>query len=213
MKQYLLKLSVATAFVLLSLISASAQKVGVVAGVNRLYSSEKFTLLPDSSPESGFYAGVLYDMPVTLDGLFLETGLKYHNLLNYNSNSVNFNGETVLSEKGSVTAHYLSAPLLAKYKLLLSDAFGIHFAAGPQFTYGVGGRIKGDVNVVGVKMSGSRDYFDGRKRFDTKLYLGAGFFYKDLELNVALQSGLLNQGKDGDKFFESELQFGLAYFF
>jgi len=100
-------------------------------------------------------------------------------------------------EKYEATPYYLEIPVLASYRIPLSDDIKIHINAGPYIAYGLGGKLKELDSDDNDDIFGS----DGiANRFDFGLNVGAGVSFKKIYAGLGYEFGLLNLGKEIENY-------------
>ncbi len=113
----------------------------------------------------GFKAGVSADIAI-VQSFYVSTGLYY-----------SMQGYEPKGGGDGVTAGYLNLPIYASYRLNFAEASQLQINFGPYLAYG---------------LHGDDHYFDGCKRFDMGLGVGAGYTLKRWYLGVDYQFGLMN---------------------
>ena len=91
-----------------------------------------------------------------------------------------------------MTIKYLEIPLILKYGIKATDDIAILPFAGPYFSYGIGGRLKG--KYEGVKFDESS--FNYVNHPDMGLKVGCGAEYDMLYFEVGYQFGIANIADD-----------------
>ena len=91
-----------------------------------------------------------------------------------------------------MTIKYLEIPLILKYGIKATDDIAILPFAGPYFSYGIGGRLKG--KYEGVKFDESS--FNYVNHPDMGLKVGCGVEYDMLYLEAGYQFGIANIADD-----------------
>ena len=84
---------------------------------------------------------------------------------------------------------YLEIPIVIKYGIKATDDIALLPFAGPYFSYGIGGRVKGDFE--GEKLDFSS--FDMVNHGDMGLKVGCGAEYDMLYLEAGYQFGIANR--------------------
>ena len=113
--------------------------------------------------------------------------------------------------KSKWNAVYLELPVLAGYKVRVTDNFGIKFMAGPYFAYGIGGNISATYYVEIPELDGSylkemvgKDKIntfseETLRRFDFGLSGAVAAQYSKFTLTIGYDYGVTNisQGSNG----------------
>jgi len=155
-------------------ISANAQvKFGVKAGVN--FANMKIT---DESFDSrtGFHVGVISDISL-LGKLAIQPG-------------VLFSQKGTKTDGAKMNLNYIDVPVNLMYKFGVGP-IKIFVAAGPNFGYGIGGKLKIDgQDDEDVKFGSGDD--DTYKALDLGLNLGAGVQISSIQVGLQYTFGLSN---------------------
>jgi hypothetical protein len=93
-----------------------------------------------------------------------------------------------------MTIKYLEVPLVVKYGIKATDDIALLPFAGPYFSYGIGGRVKGGKNEDGTKIDFSS--FNLVNHGDMGLKIGCGAEYDMLYMEVGYQFGIANIADD-----------------
>ena len=93
-----------------------------------------------------------------------------------------------------MTIKYLEIPLVVKYGIKATDDIAVLPFAGPYFSYGIGGRVKGGKDAHGDKIDFSS--FNLVNHGDMGLKLGCGLEYDMLYLEAGYQFGIANIADD-----------------
>lgn len=98
------------------------------------------------------------------------------------------------SEKETVDILYLQIPVLAAYRINLSDNWNMTVKAGPYFAVGVWGNVSYDYNDdYGHSDSGNENIFDeDTNRFDVGLDLGIDFERRRFVFGVEYEVGAIS---------------------
>lgn len=193
---------------LVSMYSFSQDKVfslGVQGGVD--FSNVHIKNVDDMKAKFGYKFGVVgeYKLP---DNFFLQgslnilsKGAKYKE-----SGEFDINGDGYI-DNGSIkmtwNAVYIELPVLAGYKVSVTDNFAIKFLAGPYFSYGVGGKIttKGNYRiglpngafVIAEEKEKDNTFSSSTlKRFDMGVLGAVGAEYQRFSFTLGYEYGLLN---------------------
>lgn len=108
-------------------------------------------------------------------------------------------------QKVTDNATYLEIPVLASYRVALSDQAQFQLNLGPYFAFG----IFGDQKVTSTFPNGddyninSFDEYEGGKKFDCGISIGAGFTFSHIYLGINYERGLINVSNDESKKFQN----------
>lgn len=99
-------------------------------------------------------------------------------------------GSDKLEETMSLT--YLQLPILAAYRMNISDFWNVAFKAGPYVGYALSGNYEYKETYGGINDSGDYDMFDegDAKRFDAGIIIGADFEYQRYVIGAEFEYGL-----------------------
>ena len=171
---------------------------GVRAGIN---TSKQYAINDQSDHENrlGFHAGLTADINI-VRSFSVNTGVMY----------IQRGWKTDYSDnRGSVekkdNAAYLEIPVLASYRVNLSDQVQFQLNIGPYFAFGVSGKQK----VTNTFPNGDNydiDSFDsdeGGKKFDCGIVLGAAATYKHCYIGISYERGLTNVSKVAESNFQN----------
>lgn len=113
-------------------------------------------------------------------------------------------------------ATYLEIPIQASYRVALSDQAQFQLNLGPYFAFG----LFGDQKVTSTFPNGDNysidtfDEFEGGKKFDCGVTVGAGFVFSHIYLGVSYERGLINVSNDENKRFQnSTIALSIGYNF
>lgn len=113
-------------------------------------------------------------------------------------------------------ATYLEIPLLASYRIDLSDQAQFQLNVGPYFAFGIFGdqKVKNSFpNGDNYKISSFEEY-EGGKKFDCGLSIGAGFTFSNIFVGLNYERGLMNVSRnDNKKFQNGSIALSLGYNF
>lgn len=119
-------------------------------------------------------------------------------------------------QKVTDNATYLEIPVLASYRVALSDQAQFQLNLGPYFAFG----LFGDQEVKSTFPNGdnykdnSFDEYVGGKKFDCGVPIGAGFTFSHIYVGVNYERGLINVSNDENKKFQNgSIAFSLGYNF
>ncbi|MDR2205582.1 MAG: PorT family protein [Flavobacteriaceae bacterium] len=180
----------------LALFGAMNAQFGLKAGLN-IASIDNFA--EDQSSRIGFYGGVFYNAP-------LSSSIKIQPELLYNSKGVKGEGE--LDDEGETTASlnldYISIPVMFQYNVTPE----FYFEVGPEFSILASAKYK----MLGM----SFDVKEGFNTFDVGLGIGAGYYFKPVNLGLTARYtvGFIDTFKDYEESSKNgAFQIGLAYKF
>lgn len=144
----------------------------------------------------GFYVGAGYEAPVNqIDNFYLEGQFLYSYLGDKN---------------GDVTEsiHMLNIPFRAKYKVYITDQFGVFGYGGPVASFGLAANDK--VGNISYSLYGDDGIIN---RVDLKLGIGGGIELSHrISFRVGYDWGLFNMSKIGDaKMHINWFHVGVAY--
>ncbi len=165
-----------------------AQTFGVKAGLNM----SKITEVEEAKMLLGFHVGAIAEMDIA-EQFAVETGL----ILSTKGVKLEGSGseeDVTFTMTVKMRPIYLEIPVNAKYKIDLGGK-NLYFAAGPYLAFGVGGNIKADIDIGGIKSENNSESLkwgnsdeDHIKRMDFGINIGAGV---DLgHIGVGVQYGL-----------------------
>ncbi len=97
-----------------------------------------------------------------------------------------------------MTIKYLEIPLVLKYGIKATDDIAVLPFAGPYFSYGIGGRIKGKAYDLDGSLMGKVDTssFNFVNHADMGLKVGCGAEYDMLYMEAGYQFGIANIADD-----------------
>lgn len=152
---------------------------------------------PDFKSRVGFHLGVIVDLGLS-EKFSIQPGLYY---TTRGAKLEQSDDEEKYTEKYNLS--YLQLPILASYKINLSDDIKWHINAGPYVAYGLGGKVKwessydgesekGDYKAFGVADEDSDEDKGGLKRFDAGLSFGTGISFNKVYFGLTYDLGLAN---------------------
>lgn len=219
-----------TFFSLFTFACLSAQEnpfsLGVKAGLNLSNLNNEG---PDMDARVGYQFGIVGEYKF-LNDFFLHGGLnissKGAKMKMEGDMDVNGDG---LFDRGSIkstwNAVYLELPVLAGYKVRVTNNFGIKFMAGPYLAYGIGGNLSATANIEMQQPDGSYIRESGKekvdtfsdetlKRFDFGLSGAVAAQYNKLTFTIGYDYGLTNisQGTNGIHNRNAFVTIGYAFF-
>ena len=217
------KLTLLLGLFLAFLIQAQAQKIGggIKAGVNTTTwggdAVQSFSEALNSTGslktklKTGYHVGGFLNIPVS-PSFSLEPGLYYST--KGMTVEQTFNTNSFLKVRADITneSHYLDLPVLAKVEL----GRGFQLVAGPQVSYLVANKVRGEAGILGFSLEQDFDWNTGLREFDFGLTGGLGYqFVNGVLLNVVYDHGLtsLDAGKSNFDVYNRVVKFSLGYRF
>lgn len=192
------------------LFSVNAQELtwGVRGGLNISTAGDKYTGKVESGESKsdyeqdfksrlGFHLGVILDWGLS-ESFYIQPGLYFTT----RGAKIKESDEDAKYEE-KYNLNYLQLPILASYRIALSDNVKWHINAGPYLAYGIGGKVKweasydgesekGDYKAFGVADEDSDDEKGGLKRFDAGLSFGTGVSFDKVYVGLTYDLGLAN---------------------
>jgi hypothetical protein len=175
-----------------------AQTIGVKAGLNLSNMMMKMgdeTLSEEYKMIPGFHAGVIADIPVT-KMFSIEAGALV-STKGYKLVEEIFLSDEKMEIDLSMNLIYIDVPITAKGTIDIGLA-KVYGAVGPYLAYGVAGKTKTEVTIMGVTEKDEEDVVwgteedDQLKPFDFGLTAGAGVEFKGFFIGVSYEYGLAN---------------------
>lgn len=168
--------------------SASPVRFGLKAGLNVSTISSD-----DAKAKAGIYGGVFANIPVASD-FSIQPEVLYNGMgaKNRDYSDVRLNLD------------YISVPVMVQYNVLPA----LYLEAGPQFSFAINKKIKGD--------GGSADVSRFYKGFDFGLGLGAGYYFEQgFGVTARYVAGLTDiiENNQTDAIRNGVFQVGIAYKF
>lgn len=174
-------------------VNAQEVKFGVKAGMNlsTLGGDLKDYMDMDQKNHVGFHIGAFVDWGLT-ENFYIQPGLFYTN----KGVREEFKDEDY-SLKLKVNLSYLEIPVLASYRIGISDNMKWHINAGPYLAYGLGGKFKYEGGEDGDDDEKAFDEDEGDlKRFDFGLSFGTGVSFNAFYVGLKYDLGLVNIAGD-----------------
>ena len=142
----------------------------------------------DMDYRTGFRGGLEVDVNV-VRSLSVNTGIIYSQR-GYKSEYADYRGTLTTTDNVA----YVEIPLLLSYRVKLSDAAEFQLNVGPYFAFGVSGKQKVTSTFAGQKdyEIDSFDEYDGMKKSDTGLHVGAVVTFNSMYAGVCYERGLKN---------------------
>ena len=182
---------------------------GVRAGLNisKQYSMDDFA---DREFRLGYQVGLTADInlvqsfSINTGVMMIQKGWKW----DYDDNR----GKKEVTDN----ATYLEIPLLASYRVNLSDQAQFQLNLGPYFAFGMFGdqEVKNSFpNGDNYKIS-SYEEREGGKKFDCGVSIGAGFTFSKIYVGLNYDRGLVNVSRNtNNKFQNGAIALSLGYNF
>ena len=164
----------------------------------------------DHAFSTGFHAGIGVDVNI-IRSFSVTTGVYYFQK-GWKDSYSDYRGYYDTKDN----AAYVQLPLLASYRVALSDAVRFQIDLGPYFAFGISGKTKTDYNFGEPihKEYDSFDEYEGMKKFDCGIHLGASVNYSHLLAGVFYERGLKNISRiQGEKFQNGTVGVSLGYKF
>lgn len=217
------KITLILGLFLACLVQAQAQKLngGIKAGLNTTTwggdAVESFSEALNSSGafkkeiKTGYHIGGFLNIPVN-QYLIIEPGL-YYSTKGMKVEQT-FSQNSFLKARADITneSHYLDLPVVAKVNL----GQGFQLFAGPQVSYLVANKVRGEAGILGFSLEQDFDWNKGLREFDFGLTGGLGYqFINGFQLNVAYDHGLttLDAGKSNFDVYNRAVKFSVGYRF
>lgn len=164
----------------------------------------------DNDFRTSFQGGVAVDLNI-IRSFSVNTGVLYIQK-GYKTEYSDYRGTLKTNDNAS----YIEIPLLASYRIALSESSQFQFNLGPYFAYGIGGKQK-----VKSTFSGQNDYeidsfdkLDGMKHFDTGISIGAAATFSKMYVGVNYERSLRNvTNVPTEKFQNGTIAINLGYNF
>ena len=190
--------------------SATAQESGFgiraslnLSNVNNKYDGEvasgesKSYYEYDFKKRVGFNIGLIYDWGIS-ESFYIQPGLYF---TTRGAKIKESEEDYKYEEKWKL--NYLQIPILASYRIALTDNVKWHINAGPYLAVGVGGKVKweetydgdtdkGDYKAFGTADEDSDKEKGGLKRFDAGLSFGTGVSINKFYIGLTYDLGLVN---------------------
>lgn len=166
------------AIIVCGVTKAQNSSLGIRAGLNISKVNEKVDgYATDYKNKVGYRLGIILDSRIC-ENFYFQPGLYFTSL-----------GAKleVSDEKVTVNLHYLQLPILASYRIELTDQMKVHLNAGPYVAVGLAGKQKAD----GIKVNAFSDE-GGLNRFDAGLSFGTGLSINKFYFGLGYDLGLAN---------------------
>ncbi|MBE6257460.1 MAG: PorT family protein [Prevotella sp.] len=172
--------------------------LGLRGGINfaKLYNNGNGS---DKDFRLGYMGGIELDINF-IQSLSVNTGI-YYSQKGYKSEYSDYRGSYIVSDNAS----YINIPFLASYRVKLSDAAQFQLNVGPYFAFGVSGKQNVESTFPGQEdyRIDSFDEYDGLKKSDIGLHVGAGIVYSHIYMGVSYERGLKNVSNETDSDFHN----------
>ena len=158
----------------------------------------------------GLKTGVEADLNI-VRSLSVNTGV-YYTQKGYKSEYSDYRG----SLKTTDNVSYIEIPVLASYRVKLSDAAQFQLNIGPYFAFGVSGKQKVTSTFAGQENYeiDSFDEYDGMKKSDIGIHAGAAVTYNNMYIGIGYERGLKNvSNKTGADFNNGSIGISIGYNF
>lgn len=142
----------------------------------------------DNDFRPGFQGGLEIDLNL-FRSLSLNTGA-YYVQRGYKTEYSDYRG----SKETTDNVAYIEVPVLVSYRVKLSDASEFQLNVGPYFGFGISGKQKTTSTFAGLQdyEIDSFDEYDGMKKSDIGLHIGAAVVYSDICFGIFYERGLTN---------------------
>lgn len=107
----------------------------------------------------------------------------------------------------------LEVPLAFGYTIDFSDKFSLDLFTGPQFRYGLGGKVVINDSKLQEEVSPIIGLWETQRRFDFGWKIGVGFPIKNFTVSFEADLGISDLLKEDMSFRENRLGLGLTYYF
>lgn len=160
--------------------------------------------------KAGFNIGVMAERPI-LNSLSAKAGIFYSLKGASGKNDGGFGGDI----KNSWAPGYLEIPVMASYRLPVTEAYRAQFDLGLYFAYGLGG--KQTLKYSGSKVASDSDtknpvFTKSLKRFDMGMRFGPEFVFNDrLAVAINYEFSLVNISNMGGEVGLGNLMFNVSY--
>lgn len=183
--------------------------IGVRAGANFSKQNNKGDG-SDHDFRPGFHVGATADINI-VRSFSVNTGVLYIQK-GYKIDYSDYRGSLKTTDNTS----YIEIPVLASYRVKLSDAAQFQLNFGPYFAVGVSGKQK-----VRSTFPGQQDYeidsfdqYDGMKKSDIGVHVGAAVVYNNMFIGAFYERGLKNVSNvTGAKFQNGTIGINVGYNF
>lgn len=168
------------------------------------------TILP-GTVKQGYHVGGFLSIPLGPQFL-LEPGL-YYSTKGVEA-GYTYAAGSFLKLNATVTnnAHYLDLPVLAKISL----GKGFQLFAGPQLSYLLSNRVRGEAGILGFSYEQDVDWKSSFREWDFALSGGMGYqFASGIQLQAAYDHGLstLDSGKSNIDIYNRAVKLSMGYRF
>lgn len=156
----------------------------------------------DPKSKAGFNIGVIYDWGLT-EHFYIQPGL-YYTMKGAKAKDSDSEEDYSWESKMNINLSYLELPVLASYRMNLTDNIKWQINAGPYFAVGVGGKFKFE----------SKESEDGESFTEKYDYKAFGSSSKNAGFDEDDEGNIVVHGVKGDlKKFDFGLSFGTGVSF
>ncbi len=159
---------------------------------------------------TSFQGGLAFDVNV-VKSFSVNTGVMFIQK-GYRSEYSDYRG--MMKTKDNIS--YMEIPVLASYRVKLSDAAQFQLNVGPYFAFGISGKQKVTSTFPGLQdyEIDSFDEYDGMKKSDMGIHVGIAVVYSNIYVGANYERGLKNVSnkKNGD-FQNGTICINLGYNF
>ena len=161
----------------------------------------------DNDFRTGFQAGIATDINI-VRSFSLNSGV-FYTQKGYKTEYSDYRG----SVSSRNNAQYIEVPLLASYRVELSDAAQLQLNLGPYFAFGIAGKL--DVTNTfpnGTSYSiDSFDEYDGMKKFDSGVSVGFAMTYSQIYAGISYERSLMNVSNTTEKYQNGSISMVIGY--
>lgn len=169
----------------------------------------------DLDSRIGFQVGAIVDLPIT-NGFYIQPGLFI--TTRGAKKETTERDEDYSKSTNKYNPIYLQIPVLASFRMDVSQSVNLQVNVGPYFSLGLGGKQKSEYKETGEstkkasipffgKSTDKEEHF-GAKRFDLGLSFGAGVTIKEhYYVGIQYDLGLMNMAIHDDKAFGDKAKF------
>lgn len=163
----------------------------------------------DRNFRTGFHAGaeldinIIRSLSVNIGAMYIQKGFK--------AEYSDYRG----SLKTTDNASWIEVPVLASYRVELSDVSQFQFNVGPYFAFGLSGKQKVKSTFPGQDSYeiDCFDQYDGTKKFDTGFSIGAAIVYSNMFFGANYERSLINISNSNDRFVNGCIAVTIGYNF
>ncbi|MDD4428118.1 MAG: outer membrane beta-barrel protein [Paludibacter sp.] len=194
-------------------VNLSAQKIGIQAGYVNVSEQTNGSSLVFPELVSGFQVG-----PVSETELFNNIDIRYGVLYTYLMST--FDGVTGTN---NYNGHLVDVPVRVQFAFPIDNVLKLFAFAGPNFNFGLAQKTINKTTVFGSEINTTYDRYKADadnddvydvNRFDVRLGLGAGAQYRNVQLRVGYDWGMLDLNNTDDiSLKRNQLTASLVYQF